>query len=522
MTQQADLRSNMLAAIYQMLPGINDDYAAKLVYTLENKKSIEQLQQDIADTAAQLNSDSPSRDTLVAKILLDEITLHAALRQLRIYNNAASIAELAEALNMPAQDVQKLLQVYASFSSRQYFDQAFATALKDIPPGNTSSDNDTISRAISRLLSQAEQWLTRQQNIAAQNRQDILSLADQYHLPFKTTAELELLYTQPGSISLKEEMLSLVNQLKARNPDEHLCASLAANVLLGKLTPRNAEDIAEVSRLLNGLILEEDLHIIACRYLKSKTPADIVTAFEAVLGRLPHATDPSENLALAVRVLLDGTPASLDRACQVAALQQAREVLRKHLAQNDSYAGYEQDLAEHFGGKKTFTQLNHDMEETLNRLPFCEDKTENKELACKVLLGTVSQEEAIRQAQYLRDLKAQSLTKGLAPALMKSYLGTKPANEILDFFDTSLAPYTFWKSNRQKHEFALRVLLGELNGTHDRQISQFVLNMLENGAALDLMADMISNLPAHNPSQSELDNLLHLYKQAQENSKVSV
>ena len=42
----------MLGTIYNMLPGIDDDYAAKLVYTLENKKSLPRLQQDIADIAA--------------------------------------------------------------------------------------------------------------------------------------------------------------------------------------------------------------------------------------------------------------------------------------------------------------------------------------------------------------------------------------------------------------------------------------------------------------------------------------
>ena len=85
MTEKSTLRSGMLNTIYNMLPAIDDDYAARLVYTLEDKKSIDQLKQDVADTAARLNSDSPAADTLVAQMLLDEITLPAALRQLRIY-----------------------------------------------------------------------------------------------------------------------------------------------------------------------------------------------------------------------------------------------------------------------------------------------------------------------------------------------------------------------------------------------------------------------------------------------------
>ena len=40
MSEKADKRSGMLGTIYNMLPSIDDDYAAKLVYTLENKKSL--------------------------------------------------------------------------------------------------------------------------------------------------------------------------------------------------------------------------------------------------------------------------------------------------------------------------------------------------------------------------------------------------------------------------------------------------------------------------------------------------
>ncbi len=132
MSEKADKRSGMLGTIYNMLPSIDDDYAAKLVYTLENKKSLPELQQDIANISAQLSSDSAMTDTIAAKILLDEITLPAALRQLRIYNNATSIAELAKALELEQEDTDLLLNVYASFSSRKYFDVQFATALKDV------------------------------------------------------------------------------------------------------------------------------------------------------------------------------------------------------------------------------------------------------------------------------------------------------------------------------------------------------------------------------------------------------
>ena len=159
------------------------------------------------------------------------------------------------------------------------------------------------------------------------------------------------------------------------------------------------------------------------------------------------------------------------------------------------------------------------MADILRQLPFCTEADENKELACKVLLGTLSQTEAKDQAQYLRDLKAKTLTKGLAPEVMKNYLGTKPAEEILEFFESSLAPYTFWKSDRKKHLFALQTLVAELNGNYNAQISQFVLEMLETGSSLEVVADMLANIQSKKTSPEELSALLSRYKQARAAAK---
>ena len=218
MSEKANKRSGMLGTIYNMLPGIDDDYAAKLVYTLENKKSLSQLQQDIANISAQLSSDSPMTDTTVAKILLDEITVPAALRQLRIYNNATSISELCAALEVPAPDTTKLLKVYASFASRKYFDEAFAAALKDVQDSDMQ-DTDKALHAVKILLQEANELLDKSNEIAHQNKKDIFQTADKYHLSVKLTAELEGLYTQPAAISFQPEFDRLLALLKKQNEE---------------------------------------------------------------------------------------------------------------------------------------------------------------------------------------------------------------------------------------------------------------------------------------------------------------
>lgn len=513
MNQTPHKRSGMLSTIYNMLPGIDNDYAAKLVYTLEDKKTLEELQQDIADLASQLNSDSPMTDTLIAKMLLDECTLSAALRQLRIYNNSTSITELCAALDIPAKDTSKLLETYASFSSRHYFDEAFESAVEQVTAEDLS-DEMQARQAIEKLLHQAQEISAHDKETIATNRTDIFKLADTYHLSVKLTAELELLYSQPASILFKPEFEHLLEDLRAYNPSTTLCASLAARTMLYQITPKDSQDIATTSKLLNDELLEEDLLIIACRYLKLKTPQDIAAAHDAVLKKLPYVDNPEENLGLAVRVLLDGTPASLQHAMEVAALKRDCELLRRALTKHVIYDGYEYELAHHYAGKKTFDQLNSDMQDLLKTLPYCTESTENKELACKVLLGTISLEDAHAQACYMQNIKAHTVTKGLAPSVMKHYLGTKSAKELVKFFTESLSPYTFWKTDRKKHLFALHTLVEELNGTYNRQVTDFVLDMLENGSSTEVLSDMLGTIRQTKYSPDELKILLERYRTA--------
>jgi len=513
MNQTPHKRSGMLSTIYNMLPGIDNDYAAKLVYTLEDKKTLEELQQDIANLATQLNSDSPMTDTLIAKMLLDECTLSAALRQLRIYNNSTSITELCAALDIPAKDTSKLLETYASFSSHHYFDEAFESAIEQIEEENLA-DEVKARKAIDNLLNQIQEICANDKETISANRTDIFKLADAYHLPVKLTAELELLYSQPASILFKPEFERLLTDLLTYNSRATLCASLAARSMLCQITPKDAQDIALTSKLLNDELLEEDLLVIACRYLKLKTPQDIAAAHDAVLKKLPYVDNPEENLGLAVRVLLDGTPASLQHAIEVAARKRDCELLRRALTKHSIYDGYEYELAHHYAGKKTFDQLNNDMQDLLQTLPYCTENIENKELACKVLLGMLSFEDAHAQACYMQNIKAHAVTQGLAPELMKHYLGTKSAKEIVKFFTGSLSPYTFWKADRKKHLFALHTLIEELNGTYNRQVTDFVFDMLENGSSVEVLTDMLSTIRQTKSSPQELKILLDRYRTA--------
>ena len=166
-----------------------------------------------------------------------------------------------------------------------------------------------------------------------------------------------------------------------------------------------------------------------------------------------------------------------------------------------------------------FAQLEREMDELLSTLPYCVSKDENKELACKVLLGILSQEDARQQASYMQGIKAVSVTQGLAPQLLKNYLGTKSAKELVTFFNKSLEPYTFWKSNREKHLFALHSLVEELNGKYNHPICQFLFEMLENGSSVSVLTDMLPAIEQKKDAPHELDTLLTHYRQARAQAK---
>ncbi|MBO7237996.1 MAG: hypothetical protein J6U96_01735 [Elusimicrobiaceae bacterium] len=305
MPEKANKRSNMLLTIYQMLPNISDDYAAKLVYTLEKKKSVFQLQQDIADTSLQLGTAVEIADTLVAQILLSEITVPAALHQLRIYQNGASIMELADALPISPTDTDLLLHYYASIGAAHFFDTAFAETLEKLPIDQTLPDTEKAKQIVKELLAQAKQDVTQNPQQAQQNKKDIYRLVEQYHLSLQNTAALLKAYTVTGAGKFVQLFDQLFQTLQALYDNPSLNAFLSAKTLLCKITPKEAQDITLTAKLLKANILKEDLIAIACRHLTLKTPKDIADTFQAILQRLRHTHQTEENLGLAVRTLLD-------------------------------------------------------------------------------------------------------------------------------------------------------------------------------------------------------------------------
>ena len=511
MVKQKDSQANLSNLLHTMLPGIEDSYARKLIRSCESKKSIPQLKKDISSIQTKLGAFSKGTGTITAKVLLDEITLSAAARQLRIHKNLNTISELGQVLGLSSYAVKQLSRVYGSFSSHLYFDTELEQSLQKTENQNLHP-YQKAQQAVHVLLDKAETQVSSCQEIIYNNKKSILKTADKFHLSFKITSELIRLYTQPAAVDFQTEFDKHFQSLE-KSLSAHLRASLAARIMLCEITPKDAQAIAQLQRLLNRDIMEEDLLTISYRYLRKKSPQDISTAFETVLRKLPYLNDPNENLGLAVKVLLEGTQTGLQRACETASLRREQEILRAALSKNTLFQGYEAALSQKFGGKKDFAQLEEEVQTLLHDLPYCQTPADNKELACKILLGSLSLKEAAQQAAYVRDVKASSLTQGLSPELIKNYTGEKSATNLIHFFKTALTPYTFWRTDKEKHLFALNTLVGELNGNYNSRVSQFVLNMLEKGASTESMSSLLQNLQKTRKTPKEVEQLLSRYQQ---------
>ncbi len=521
MEQDPTKRSLMLGILYQMLPSVNDDYAAKLVYTLENKKELADFQKELAETVKKLDASVPMRDTLAARILLEELSFSTALLQLRIYKNMASISELAHAADLSEQDTTLLLCYYASFGAEHFFDTELATALKQLPTQETSSDSEKIQHVLHHLIMQAKEAIKQHPRRPEQNSRYIYQLADQYHFPLTLTSMLINTYAVPGAAEFAPQFETLFKSLQTVTLNKKLAASLAVKTLLCELTKKQARQIALTSKLLNDQILEEDLITISCRYLKSKTPQEIADTFHAVLERLPHIHYKEENLALAVHTLIDGTETQFEQAQQQAAWRKDRSLLFYALTKKPLFHGYEKQLAEHFAQKEPIDRIEQKAQEILTHLPYNQTPEENQAAVCQALLGKISTEEAIKQARQRCNTKSTHLTEKLAPRVLAQYQGAKTQQEIIAFFNQSLASYSFWTTDTAAHEFALHILLEQLNGTIPAHLAGFVLEMLENGSSLELVRDMRRNIQKNNTAPEELQGLLAIYKQARAVSQES-
>jgi hypothetical protein len=306
---------------------------------------------------------------------------------------------------------------------------------------------------------------------------------------------LHEIYCQNGAVALKPLFEPVLKELNKINGNKFLNTSLAAKVFEYKITEEDAKTITSLAKTLPYPILEEDLQLIAFKYLKFKTPAEIAQTLDAVLKRLPFADDPVENLGLALNVLTNAKAETLN-AAQLAAKERRGKVLfMRSLSTYKPFNGYEDELTAKFYGQNTLDELIAYFNHLLKGLPHSQNINENTDIAIKVLLRKLPPKDATSQAVYRKENKRHLGATALEKEALESYLGTKSKEDILALFHSRLAPYDFWKNNEEKHCFILSMIVGELNGSTSANSVNLALALLAKDYPEESVEIILSGLP---------------------------
>ncbi|MGB2579845.1 hypothetical protein AAIR98_001764 [Elusimicrobium simillimum] len=489
---------NSLEAVYQCiaatLPKVQDDVAEKIAYAYANKKSAKQLAQEVNKLKEDLLFNIPEREDYVAKILLDKVTVPAAAKALRIIKNKDSIAKFQRVLGLPYKTRDLLTAFYASTASVFNFDEEFSEALAAV--GYKEKESQELALEAVNRLEQKALDAKHAKDHSKQNKEDIEAYTLKYKIPLKDCYRLLSIYATYGAKHFKSDFDDVLAKLQNIFDKPALTSFLTVKTLNGFLTLQDAVNFTAMAKEIPYAVAEDDIFVLGCRYLRTKTTRDVIYTLDAILKRLPFSEIKEENLGLAIGVLTEGSQESLDIAMKRAQKFKDRSIFRKALAKHECFEGFTYDIAKKFAGKSKVEELLEKFNTILGNLNYCSGPAENNDLAAKVLLGKITEAEAATQATYRRDLKAKSLTEGLAPEVLKKYLGTLSPEDIMAFFDSSLTPYSFWKTDQEKHLYALEALIAQLNGTSSGEITNFVFEQLQDGAELEEISEILTKIPS--------------------------
>jgi len=103
-----------------------------------------------------------------------------------------------------------------------------------------------------------------------------------------------------------------------KSKDDFLKAYLTVKTLNGDLTGEDAQKFDALASEIGYPLDKEDIFIIGSRYLKTQTPKDVAFTLDMILKRIPYKEIKEENLGLAVKTLIKGSPESLEESITVA------------------------------------------------------------------------------------------------------------------------------------------------------------------------------------------------------------
>lgn len=420
-------------------------------------------------------------DDLIIQILLFRQSADSAKRRVDVLKSQKALTEIASYLELDDSYLNLLINHYASVSNLNLFINDYPDITAPALPPVTEEKNPEISKIINALIESAQQKEVSLSKIAADNREYITALHKDKKILSSLYLDLCDAYCTVGAeefAPLFEEHLSVLAEV---NDNPSLNASLACKVCLSILSISDAEEISALDKAMPYRLLEDDLQIIAFKYLKLKTVKDAADTLEAVLKRLSCADSPVENLGLAVRVVADARLETLQEAEAEAEHRRGKIFFMRKIAGYKFFSGYEDEITTLFYPDYSIEQVISSFNSVLRELPCNSDIYENSDIGIKVLLKKLPLKDAKEQSKYRKQNKSDYSADALENEAINGYLGTKNREDVLSAMRSKLHPYTFWRNDEDKHCYALNIVLEELNGNTSTFWADTSLVMLEKG-----------------------------------------
>lgn len=437
-------------------------------------KAVEDIRRDI------LLPEGIDGDDIIAKVLLNEISLKAGQARVEILLSADAVSELCSKLALDAKYYKLLLNAYASPACEKNFIKKWGEFSASFE-GEVDFNSKEASKIVDAMLAEAEKMQEQSPSVIAENANYLKGLAHSKKIYPATINALSDYYTQPCCKAIKPVFEAALQEIEKANGDFCHAYEFAARILLLEMTSDEAACAAHLAKEIKYNILPEDLQLLAFKYLKLKTPKEIAETLDAVLKRLPYADYPEENLALALKVMAYASNDTLLAAEREASYSRGKKLFLRSLSGNKYFNGYEDLITSAFYGKADKDEVEERFISILRNLPHNKDIYENADIGVKVLLGKIAEADGETQALFRKENKVLYSAGSLESEAVEQYLGTKDRGEVLEFLRERLADYDFWKNDESKYGYALSLLVGELNGNLTGFAASLGLDMLQKG-----------------------------------------
>lgn len=472
---------NAEEAVLAILPKAGRLEAGLLALAYNNEKKISSLKKTVEDIRRDiLLPEGIDGDYIIAKILLNDISLKAGQARVEILLSARAVSELCSKLALDQKYYKLLLNAYGSLSSGTNFIKRWGELSASFE-GEVDFNSKEASKIVDSMLAEAEKLDARSAEVIEENTNYLKSLAKGKKISSRSLNALSDFYSRPCGKPLKPAFEETLGKIYKANGDFSQAYEFAARVLLLKMTAEEAAGAANLAKEIKYNILPDDLQLLAFKYLKFKTPKEIAETLDAVLKRLPYADYPEENLFLAFKVMTDPSSETLVQAERSASYNRGKKLFLRSVSGNKCFSGYEDQITAAFYGKTDKDGVEERFVSILRNLPHNKDIYENADIGVKVLLGKLPEADAENQALFRKENKALYSAGSLESEAVERYLGTKDRREVLAFLRERLADYNFWKSDESKYGYALSLLVGELNGNITAFAASLGLDMLQKG-----------------------------------------